>query len=231
MWSYYGSKGRIVGLYPKPIYSEIVEAFAGSARYSLMHFEKDVTLYDKYDVIIGIWRWLQKASIKDVLSLRHPGVGNLINPEMFDCIEQYRLMGFLISRVQRTPARTVTSFGEMRFESDKKRIAHSLFKIRHWKFEVSDYINISNRPATWFSDAPYQYGGHTYKHSNKNIDFRNLANWCASRQRQSIVCENTKADWMLFMPMKEMNGIKHKTTEAIWSNMTTAFDFQQGVLF
>lgn len=56
MWSYYGSKSKIVSKYPSPIHSTIIEPFAGSARYSLKYWENDVILYDKYDVIIRLWK-------------------------------------------------------------------------------------------------------------------------------------------------------------------------------
>jgi hypothetical protein len=42
-----------------------------------------------------------------------------------------------------------------------------------------------------------------------------------------IVCENTKADWLEFKPVIDMNGSKHKTTEAIWSNHKTNYDNTQ----
>jgi len=41
-----------------------------------------------------------------------------------------------------------------------------------------------------------------------------------SRNGQVIVCENTKADWMDFKPLKKMKGSLHTTTEAIWTNKT-----------
>ena len=71
MWSYYGSKANIVHAYPKPVFDKIIEPFAGSARYALRHFEKDVLLVDKYEVIVKIWKWLQTCSEGDILGLPH----------------------------------------------------------------------------------------------------------------------------------------------------------------
>lgn len=62
MWSYYGSKSKVVHLYPRPEYGKIIEPFAGSARYSLRYFDRDVLLVDKYEVVVRIWKWLQHCS-------------------------------------------------------------------------------------------------------------------------------------------------------------------------
>ena len=69
MWSYYGSKSKVVHRYPAPKFDKIIEPFAGSARYALRYFDRDVLLVDKYDVIVKIWQWLQQASEKDIMSL------------------------------------------------------------------------------------------------------------------------------------------------------------------
>jgi hypothetical protein len=42
-----------------------------------------------------------------------------------------------------------------------------------------------------------------------------------------IVCENTKATWLPFKPMIDMQGAMYKTTEAIWSNQRTNYDSVQ----
>ncbi len=54
MFSYYGSKSKVVDLYPSPKFGKIIEPFAGSARYSLKYFDRDVLLVDKWEVIIKI---------------------------------------------------------------------------------------------------------------------------------------------------------------------------------
>lgn len=71
MFSYYGSKSKVVKYYPEPMYDTIIEPFAGSARYSLHgdNWKRNVILVDKYDVICSIWSFLIKAKEEDVLSL------------------------------------------------------------------------------------------------------------------------------------------------------------------
>ena len=66
MFSYYGSKSKIVHLYPTPKMDKIIEPFAGSARYSLKYWTKDILILDKYSVIIDIWKYLQNASKNDI---------------------------------------------------------------------------------------------------------------------------------------------------------------------
>ncbi len=50
-----------MNLYPPPKFDKIIEPFAGSARYSLKYWQKDVTLIDKYEVIVRTWKWLQQC--------------------------------------------------------------------------------------------------------------------------------------------------------------------------
>ena len=54
MFSYYGSKSKLVKHYPPPTCNKIIEPLAGSARYALEYFEKDVLLVDAYEVIVEI---------------------------------------------------------------------------------------------------------------------------------------------------------------------------------
>ena len=75
MFRYYGRKKAVVKKYPKPYHHTIIEPFAGSAAYSMEYYWHDVTIVDCYDVIIGIWRYLQQASKKDILSLPDVEIG------------------------------------------------------------------------------------------------------------------------------------------------------------
>lgn len=231
MFSYYGSKSKVINYYPKPKHNTIIEPFAGSARYSLKYFENDVELYDKYDVVVGIWKYLQACSYNDIITLPKLKEGDKINRDDFDCIEQAWLMGFIINNGCATPMLTVSKWGAVVMEKQIKDIADQLYKIKHWKIELSSYNNIENKKATWFIDAPYQFGGHKYKHNSRKIDFKKLASYAKNRKGQVILCENTNADWMDFKPMTRMNGLRKTTTEAIWSNCETNYDNEQLDIF
>lgn len=232
MWSYYGAKTNIVQHYPKPKHDRIIEPFAGSARYALEYFDRDVLLVDKYEVIVKIWKWLQKCSSSDVLGLpRKLEKGQTLDDFTFDCEEAKMLMGFLIKKGVERPAKKptdwVTTHRPNFTNFSLKRISANLYKIKHWQIECADYRAIGNHKATWFIDPPYQFGGHSYVMSNKKIDFESLSEWCKGRNGQVIVCENTKADWMPFKPMISQKGSAKRTTEAIWSNHSTVFDNEQ----
>jgi len=235
MFSYYGSKSKIVQYYPSPTCDKIIEPFAGSARYSLRYFDKDVLLVDKYKVIVDIWHYLQRASQKDILGL--PTI------KENDCVANYKslseierkFVGFYIKTGQPTAAikpsnRTIIHRPKLQ-DYQKQNIASNLYKIKHWKIIHGSYENLENENVTWFIDPPYEYGGHSYKESNKNLDFNSLANWCKSRNGQVIVCENTKATWMNFIPVIQTKGSRFKTTEAIWTNFPTQYDSIQQDLF
>jgi 16S rRNA G966 N2-methylase RsmD len=146
--------------------------------------------------------------------------------------EERMFLGLLAGIASTQPRNKVSMFsGEQNGRKNKmKHIANHLHKIKHWKFVHGSYEDIVNETATWFIDPPYEFGGHAYV-ENK-IDFTSLAEWCRGRQGQAIVCENTKANWLNFKPMSIMRGANGKhTTEAIWSNLPTNFDYQQQELF
>jgi len=135
--------------------------------------------------------------------------------------EQRKLMKFCIVQGSVAGQNTPSSQYCLRniHKQNIKRIIANIEHIRHWKIYCDDYRNIPNEEATWFIDPPYQFGGKYYKESNKNIDFAELAEWCKSRKGQVIVCENTKADWMNFKPLKKIQGCRNtNTVEAIWTN-------------
>jgi site-specific DNA-adenine methylase len=235
MWSYYGAKTNVVNWYPKPKFDKIIEPFAGSARYALKYFDREILLVDKYETIIKIWQWLQKCSPDDIRKLPRMKQGEHVDNFIWDCQEAKDLMGFVIGFITESPRKTGTIRLTQRpnhVNYTLNRIANNLYKIKHWEIKCDTYENIPNQNATWFVDPPYQFGGHCYKESSKNIDFESLKNWCISRTGQIIVCESSKATWMDF---KLIGSHKTRTgfqKEAIWSNFKTDYDaIQQSLLF
>lgn len=227
MWSYYGAKTNVVVLYPKPKFDLIIEPFAGSARYSLKHFERDVLLVDKYEVITKIWQWLQKCSIGDINRLPHfIKPGQSLNDFEFDCEEAKLLMGFLVGYGLERPRVTATNKHLHRpnfINFSLKRIANNLYKIRHWTIRSGSYEDIENAKATWFIDPPYEFGGSCYPCSSKHIDFDHLSNWSKERLGQVMVCESLKANWMEFLPLGTHKGRTGIQKEGIWCNENNAF--------
>lgn len=218
MWSYYGTKKKIAKYYPEPKHDKIIEPFCGAAQYSLFsnNWEKEVLLFDKYKVIVDIWHWLiHDANSKDILKLPDMKEGDHVDNFDLEPVEKM-LIGFCINSGSSQPKKTVKKYNS--WNRTKKDIAENLYKIKHWKIENKSFEDIPNEIATWFIDPPYQYGGQWYQSSvsNKHIDYEKLAKYCKERNGQVIVCENTKADWLPFEPLVELNGQLHKTTEAIY---------------
>jgi site-specific DNA-adenine methylase len=235
MWSYYGAKTNLVDLYPKPMHDKIIEPFAGSARYALKYFDREILLVDKYEVIVKIWKWLQHCSEKDILAMPRVKYGETLNDYTFDCEAAKLFMGFIIGcganlpRIKPTDRKTIDRPNHINY--NLKRVAANVWKIKEWKIIHGTYEDIPNETATWFIDPPYQHGGQSYKESSKRIDFKQLAEWCKSRNGQTIVCENTKADWMDFKPIQKQRGTLKTTVEAVWCNYKTAFDNRQIEIF
>lgn len=231
MWNYYGSKSIMVDLYPPPKYAKIIEPFAGSARYSLKYWDRDVLLVDKYEVVIKVWKWLQQCSKSDILGLPVLAEGELISDYNL-CEGATLFLGFLAGVSCTSPRNKISHFAAKQNgrKNKLKRIAEQIPNIKHWNIKHDTYENIQNEEGVWFIDPPYEFGGHAYVESD--INFKLLGGWCKERFGQTIVGENTKATWLDFKPMMLMRGGNGKhTTEAIWSNLPTAFDFQQAQLF
>ena len=221
MFSYYGTKKRISKHYPSPIYDKIIEPFCGAAQYSLYgdNWKKDVHLNDKYSIICYIWDFLiNQASKRDILSLPDMEKGDKIDDFASISEQEKWLIGFCINSASSQPKKTVAKYNS--WNRLKKEIADNLYKIRHWKITNISYNEIKNEKVTWFIDPPYQYGGQWYHSSvsNKHIDYESLSEWCKNRKGQVIVCENSKAKWLPFENLIDMNGQLHKTKEVIWKN-------------
>jgi len=235
MWSYYGSKANLVDFYPAPKEDLIIEPFAGSARYSLKHFDRNVTLVDKYKVIIDIWKWLQLCSPKDILTLPKLKNKESLNDFNFDCEEAKLFMGFVIAFGMATPTLKATKHNDYRpnfINYTLQKVSKSLFKIKHWNLIHGSYEDLENKRATWFVDPPYQNGGHCYVENNKNINFNGLSIWCKERIGQVIVCEEMKADWLPFNPLIDNKSGRGKNRlEAIWTNEMTIYNNIQQSLF
>ena len=226
MFSYYGSKSLLVNHYPPPKEDKIIEPFAGSARYALKYYDRDVLLVDTYDVVIKIWKWLQQCSKQDIMNLPRLEKGMDIR-KLKVTEEEKMFLGMCAGIASHIPRHTVSPYAAIQHgrKNQFKKVADNLHKIRHWKIMLGNYEDMDNERATWFIDPPYQTGGSGYIHNE--ISYSTLAKWCESRKGQAIVCENTKADWMEFKPMVNFRGAMSTTTEAIWSNFPTAFDNEQ----
>ena len=109
VFSYYGSKSKVIDYYPAPQYDKIIEPFAGSARYALKWFNRDVLLVDKYEVIIKVWKYLQRANRQDILNLPELVYGQSLDDFVLSDDERL-LLGFLVNGGSATPKIKVQKF-------------------------------------------------------------------------------------------------------------------------
>ena len=222
-FTYYGGKWRIAKHYPSPKYSTIIEPFAGSAGYSLHYHDLNVRLYDIDPIICGIWDYLIKASSSDILQLplniKHIDEANV-------CQEAKWLIGFWLNKACSQPAKQPSLWMRQGLRPNsfwsaaiRDRIASQIDSIKHWKIEQKSYKEIENIEATWYIDPPYYRSGKLYKFNL--IDYKDLGEWSMARNGQIMVCEQDGADWLPFVPFREIKTTegahgKAKGKEVVW---------------
>lgn len=223
-FSYFGSKWSLTrrGVYPEPLYSAIVEPFAGSAGYSLHHHELDVHLYDANPVIVGIWRFLIGATAADILAL--PADGRQAVSELSGAPRDF--VGFWLARGSSYPRRTPSPWMRSREfsttfwgERVRERIAGQVERIDHWRADVASYEDTGEGAATWFVDPPYQgrCGRHYRSWGSLHMDYAALGAWCRRRAGQVLVCESDEATWLPFRNVAETQTFRGRSsTEALW---------------
>lgn len=218
--SYYGGKHAKAHAYPDPIYDTIVEPFAGSAGYSVYHYNRNVILIEKYRILADIWQWLIDVSEHEFLSLPSAFV-HIDDLKQLSTVEK-NYLGFRTSMSPEKPARCINVGynlirGKGWTESIKRAIAEQLKYIRHFKIYCGSYVDFDiEYPATWFIDPPYNHReGSRYVHSD--INYAHLASWCKTRKGQVIACENLGANWLPFQPLYKINGGQNKRRiEVMW---------------
>lgn len=222
-FSYFGSKYRMAKYYPKPSHEVIIEPFAGAAGYSLLYPEKKIILYDNYEPVVMLWNYLIKVKKEEILNLPLNNNGHEFCKEnpVSDCnisAEAKILIGFWLTESQTSFSRYPLSKSRGGNWTDRKRnmLANQLDHIRHWKIENKSYDKIDNQKCTWFIDPPYSQAGKRYR--KNNINYQQLATWCKERQGQTIVCEQSGADWLEFHTFQKVsNASNKKYEEVIWT--------------
>jgi hypothetical protein len=216
-FSYYGAKWRAAVDYPPPSYSKVIEPFAGSACYSLLHYTKDILLVDYDPTIARLWKWLIQATPKDINALPDTNEGMMDGPEK-DLIGFWYVKG-AVKPAPRPYGWAKSGRWDNQYWSDRTRarIATQVEYIKHWKVVEDCYTSILNTEATWFVDPPYVNAGKHYVHSD--IDYDGLAEWCRDRLGQTIVCEQEGATWLPFEPFKKIKSLRTgKSAEVFWCN-------------
>lgn len=222
---YYGSKFNIAHLYPVPTHTRVIEPFAGSASYSLLHYDKDVVLFELDPVIANLWKYLIRVKESEILGLPT----EVTNLRVLDCCEEARsLIGLCFSAGNGKPRSRMSPRGIARVARgvagfwgsiQREIVASQLKYIRHWQVYNCSYRNIPpGLKGTWFVDPPYSGpAGRAYK--KNTIDYEFLGQWCQQRQGQVIVCEGVGGEWLPFNFLTTAINTKGKPTqELVWSN-------------
>ncbi len=230
MFSYYGSKGRFIDYYPKPIYDTIIEPFAGSAKYSCAYPEKKVILIDKFQHVVNAWQAILSASKEDIEALVQPAPYENFLKYCKD-ENQKSLYAFITTFAANSTRCSSSKYVERVFRACKARMLANVELIKHWECSKGNYTDAPDIEATWFLDGPYQFGGEHYNCSNKKINFNHLREWALSRKGQIIICENTRAQWIEITPFAKNWGLAGKrSVEGYWTNMGYVTKNNQTVL-
>ena len=163
MFSYYGSKSKIVDYYPPPKHKRIIEPFAGSARYSLKYWQNDVLLVDKYPVIVEVWNYLKNASEADILKLPRLERGEKFKDHKLLSDVEKKFFGFITQAGSTGERYSVGTMQGVNVDADLKKIAAQLYKIRHWEIKLGSYDELENVEANelerWFNDRRKEMTG------------------------------------------------------------------------
>lgn len=223
-FKYFGSKCRSAKNYPPPKYDVIVEAFAGSAGYSLNYHDRKVMLFDSDPRVIAVWNYLIAATPDEIMALPLMVPGQHINE--LDVTPESRL--FISCCVNSSQFRNVLTQWKngqndgLWGEKWRAKVASQVNAIKHWEAKCCQYNETPNVKATHFADPPYQELDEHYRQSKNNpIDYNHLGQWCKSRRGQVIVCEKTGANWLPFRHLGEFAAVRSASgrtcQESIWT--------------
>lgn len=156
--NYYGSKSSVVKYYPHPKHEKIIEPFAGSASYALLHRRHAVHLNELHPKIAATWRWLiHEATPVDILMLPRLSQGARVSQVSGLRDEARTLLSCWGNQASGGTGNhdVVTMFGTTTVRSFRLRLARLLPEIKHWTVTQGDYRNVPNEEVTWFIDPPY----------------------------------------------------------------------------
>lgn len=225
MFYYYGAKNQLAKHYATPTHNLIIEPFGGSAAYSIYQLKKNnslkVLVNEKNPRVYKVWQMLMDSTVDDILNYPCPNVG--------DSTSDFFIITCSASNSSAScKSQKYTDRVHRVFEIQKKRVAGLLQYKKNIELCNIDYSDLSNEPATWFIDPPYQLhaktntifqngNGYGKNYNSDSIDFDSLGNWCKSRNGQVIVCEKDGANWLDFVKPKDAKtSLNTKYTEVVY---------------
>lgn len=231
-FSFYGSKSKVLGFYPRPSHDLIIEPFAGGASYSLAHGEgRDVWINDLDPEVFGMWRFIQNdimAWLDRIPRHVEPGqkVSDLVPDAPSALVSLMRAEANQGTQGARGVHDQVTSMGAKCWPRIHEKLAWAHGRCQGWTITNYPYNLMTCPEGTWFIDPPYDnLAGRRYR--QQVVDYEALRQFCLSRVGQVIVCENVGATWLPFQPLVERRGIKSRyqrstAKEAIYTFSRTA---------
>lgn len=196
LFKWFGSKWQASKWYPRPLTRIVCEPFAGSAGYSLRHYEKEVILAESNIHLQALWQWLiNEATERDIRAIP-------VNLDVGSDIKALTSLAYgqklLLKHWQRTnnvgDCWTVSPWGNLPgqwTENTRARVAIEVHAVKHWKICQDKAIvlfdcNRSRRDITWFIDPCYQYN---YQYKCPTTDYAALADEITTLKGAAIACE------------------------------------------
>jgi hypothetical protein len=179
--------------------------FAGSAAYSCFWEPKKVTLIDRDPVVTETWKFIQRASRRELKALPER-VLDIDDLKPSVCQEARWLIGFNLNHGVTRPGvsmcnrgRNTSKWRSLWGKEKKQLIIEQQHLIQHWDIREGNYWDAPDVEAHWGIDPPYQHAGKMYRFHD--IDYKGaLAPWCLSRRGYIQVHEAAGADWLPFRP-------------------------------
>jgi hypothetical protein len=219
-WRWFGGNWRSAVNYGAPRHQHVIEPFAGAAGYSSYWEPQQVTLLDLDPVVIGVWRYLQRSSGREIMRLP-------VDIEALDelpprlCQEARDLIGLWFNCGLARPSKRRSNWARHADENPRfwgqeirRRIASQVGLIRHWKIIHGSWEQAPNVAGHWFVDPPYLATGQAYVHND--IDRAALGEWCKRLRGHVTVCEAQGADWLPFEPLNFARTPRGHSAEAIF---------------
>lgn len=227
---YYGSKYAIAHLYGDAEECSIVEPFAGGAGFSLLHYHKNVFLYDLDERVVRVWDYVINASYKELASLPLIQIDQSIDD--LECCEEAKLLiscwlqygkPFRKKLSKRNAERSQRDSLRSWSSSRREYIARTSKFIKHWEVHHSSFRDIDiekHSSSLWFIDPPYfNSAGKEYKFGSHKLSCSDLLQWVNRLEDRFIVCENTNSEaWMNFKNLTVLHGMSKSNTEVYFSN-------------
>lgn len=234
MFHYYGTKRQLAAAYPPPDYPLIIEPFAGSAAYAIHHLRLNpnlrALLFEKNPRVHNVWTRLLALTPDQVLALPRPAAGEWTRDFLYMTTEYS-------NAIAHCSGVTITPRMEVSIPRMLEDIAWTLSLVQgRIDVVLGDYRDAPDTEATWYIDPPYQTSdkeartakGNGYgDYSADKLDFTGLGRWCQSRPGQIIVAEQLGADWLPFVPLRNMRDSQgQRKLEVWWTNRRprTLFD-------